>query len=215
MERRGAGEVVAIDVLDPTEWDWPPATPAAVRARVSKRHEGGIGFELAQDALTSAVQRLPLSVHALDPAVHGQFDFIFLGSLLLHLRDPVGALDRVRRVCAGKLLLVETIEPTLTRVFPSRPVARLDGKDRPWWWQPNAAAVVRMAESAGFEIEGSPVRVRIPAGEGQVRPRLRHLRHRSGRESFSRVVLGDPHVAMIARPRAWADPSQEKNAVSE
>ena len=30
MERRGADEVVAIDVIDPQEWDWPVGSEASV-----------------------------------------------------------------------------------------------------------------------------------------------------------------------------------------
>jgi hypothetical protein len=44
----------------------------------------------------------------------GEFDFVFIGSLLLHLRDPVGALAAIRGVLRGELLSVDTISPWLT-----------------------------------------------------------------------------------------------------
>src|SRR5207244_1994191 len=36
MERRGAAEVVAIDVLDPLRWDWPLGSPPNVIAEVGR-----------------------------------------------------------------------------------------------------------------------------------------------------------------------------------
>src|SRR5207302_5180024 len=44
MERRGAAEVVAIDVLDPAGWDWPPGSDDAVVREIGKRKAQGAGF---------------------------------------------------------------------------------------------------------------------------------------------------------------------------
>jgi len=44
-------------------------------------------------------------VGELSPDRLGRFHLVFVGSLLLHLHDPVGALERVRSVCAGALVL--------------------------------------------------------------------------------------------------------------
>jgi hypothetical protein len=38
----------------------------------------------------------------------GRFDLVYLGSLLVHLRDPVRALECVRSVCDGLLIVVST-----------------------------------------------------------------------------------------------------------
>ena len=61
-------------------------------------------------------------MYDLDPDVHGSFDFVFMGSLLLHLRDPAGALMAVRRVAGGELLSVDSVSPLLT--LPPPPPAR-------------------------------------------------------------------------------------------
>src|SRR3954471_1957 len=68
MERRGAAEVVAIDVLDPARWDWPVGSDDLVKAEIGRRHAGGNGFEIARRALGSKVERRDLSVYELDEA---------------------------------------------------------------------------------------------------------------------------------------------------
>ena len=98
MERRGAASVTAIDIEDPARWDWPPHTDfdegkAARLAYLAAFKSAAAPFALAREALGSCVERVDCSVYDLDPAVHGTFDVVFLGSLLLHLRDPVGALE--------------------------------------------------------------------------------------------------------------------------
>ena len=203
LERRGASEVVAIDILDPFAWDWPAGSPPEVIEALERRKEGGVGFEIARDALASAAQRKELSVYDLSRDAVGEFDFVYLGSLLLHLRDPVGALSAVRSVCRGQLLIVDNIDPLFTLAFPRRPFASLDGVGRPWWWRLNLAALVRAAEAAGFELVEPPRRLRMPPGAGQPIPPTRPATFRSseGRGAWMRARWGDPHAALLLRPR--------------
>ena len=206
MERRGAREVVAIDILDPRRWDWPPGSPPEVVDALAARKRGGTGFELAREALRSRVERLELSVYDVEEAVTGRFDFIFLGSLLLHLRDPVLALQRLRAVCDGRLLVLDVFDPAMTARHPRRPVATLDGRGRPWWWQSNLAALLRMVDAAGFSRAGRPRLIRIPRGPGQSVPALRPaaVRDRAARRALLIARFGDPHAAVLAAPRAQA-----------
>ena len=202
MERRGAAEVLAIDVLDPKAWDWPVnSAPDTVRT-IGERKARGEGFELAKAALASGVVRRELSVYDLDPVETGAFDFIYVGSLLLHLQNPVRALERIRTVCRGTALLVDAIDSTLSALLPRWPVATLDGLGRPWWWKPNTAALRRMVEAAGFEVVEQPRRLRIARGPGRDAPPLSlgALRHRAGREALSSHWRGDAHAAVLARP---------------
>ena len=204
MERRGAAEVVAIDVLDPVDWDWPSTGGPSVRAALGARKRGGAGFRVAHRALESRVEHREVSVYDLDEARVGRFDFVYLGSLLLHLRDPIGALMRVRGVCRGELLVVDNHALLLTALFRRTPVARLDARGRPWWWQANVAALGRMLEAAGFELCRPPQRLFMPAGDGQPRPALRPaaLRGRTRVRELFNARGGDPHVALLARPAA-------------
>lgn len=203
MERRGAAEVVAIDILDPEEWDWPYASAPEVKAEIGRRKASGRGFEIARAALGSGVERLDCSVYDLDPAVHGRFDLVYLGSLLVHLREPIRALERVRAVCAGTLIVVDGIDLLLSLAFPRRPVATLDGRGRPWWWHANQAGLARMVDAAGFELVSPARRLFIPPGPGQplASPHPRHLRTRHGRQALVVARRGDPHAVIEARPR--------------
>ena len=202
MERRGADEVVAIDLLDISQADWPPNTDPETISAMSRRKRGGDGFEVAKQLLGSSVMRHEMSVYDADPDALGTFDFIYLGSLLLHLRDPVRALDRLRTLCRGELLIVDSIDLLLTIVFPRRPTASLDMRGRPWWWTCNAAGIARMAEAAKFRVLGTPKRIFMPPGAGQPLPALRPrmLLSETGRESALKRLRGDPHVAVHAAP---------------
>jgi len=201
MERRGAAEVVAIDVLDPAGWDWPVGSDDAVVHEIGKRKARGAGFVLAKDALESSVRRIESSVYDLDPAEVGSFDFVYVGSLLLHLRDPVRALERVRGVAHGSVVVVDAVDGLLTATRPRRPAASLDGVGRPWWWKPNVAGLVRMVEVAGFEVSGSAQRLRLPAGRGQPRLGPSALLSPAARSAAWTAWRGDLHAAVAARPR--------------
>lgn len=203
MERRGAREVLAIDILDPLAWDWPVGSGDDVIAALERRKEGGLGFRVAAELLGSSVEHLECSVYDLDPAVHGTFDFVYMGSLLMHLRDPVRALERARSVCGGTFLLMDNVDLSLSLVSPRRPIARLDGVGRPWWWKPNMRALERMVTVAGFEVITGPRAVFVPPGpelrSTRLSPRL--LLTGAGREAALRTVKGDPHAYLLARPR--------------
>lgn len=202
MERRGAREVIAIDVLDPFDWDWPVGTEAATIDELAKRMAGGDGFEIARRALGSEVKRMDRSVYDLDERDLGRFDLVYVGSLLVHLRDPVRALERVRAVCDGQLIVVDGIDLPLSLRCPRTPVARLDGRGRPWWWYPNLAGLERIVEAAGFQRVGRSRRLFVPPGPGwqPARTDPRALLSREGRYNLTAAWLGDPHGIVVATP---------------
>lgn len=211
MEQREAREVVAIDLLDPELWDWPAETTPEVMRTVGARKGAGEGFLLAREALGSKVERVALSVYDLDPGCLGMFDVVYVGSVLLHLRDPVRALERVRSVCKGTLLVVDAIDPLLSLSFPRSAVATLDGIGRPWWWRPNLACLARMVRSAGFKVLRRPRAMFLPPGKAQGRPGLSlgALSVREGRQVLMRTYLGDPHGFVMAVP-APLGPAQQR-----
>jgi tRNA (mo5U34)-methyltransferase len=206
LERRGAEEVVAVDVLDPQKWDWPAGSTESVRAAVGRRKAAGRGFEVARDALGSSVQRHEMSVYDLDPEVVGTFDFVYVGSLLLHLRDPVRAVERVAAVCRGQALFVDAIDLPASRLFPRRPLASLDGAGRPWWWKPNLAGLARMITVGGFDIQHGPQLVYMRGGAGfeAAKVPLRRLRRLDGWQELVTQRRGEPHAAVLGRPRPSA-----------
>jgi tRNA (mo5U34)-methyltransferase len=209
MERRG-GDVTAVDLLDPGAWDWPPGSDPEAITEIGRRMSEGDGFEIARSALGSRVARIDRSVYEVGSADLGSFDFVYLGSLLVHLRDPVRALATLRELCAGTLIVVDGIDLPLSLRSPRLPVARLDGKGRPWWWYPNVAALVRMIEDAGFELVARPRMLFVPPGRGWAPPRFKPAlaRTREGRYWLTAAWLGDPHAVIVARPRSAASRSR-------
>jgi tRNA (mo5U34)-methyltransferase len=144
LERRGAREVVAIDLADPERQD----SPVAERRRgpsQSQVFRGGT-FRLAAELLGSRAQYRDLSVYDLDPHEVGEFDLIVMGYVLQMLRDPLRALEAVRRVCRGHLILLDTVSRPLSLV-PS-PLARLDARrDGGEWLCSTAVAYAKCSSS--------------------------------------------------------------------
>lgn len=212
MERRGARETIAIDILDPAGWDWPVGSGDDVARELDVRKAGGSGFLLAREQLGSAVERLEMSVYDLDPDAVGTFDFVYVGSLLLHLRDPVRALASVRSVCRGNALVVDAIDLAPTLLGRRLSVASLYGVGRPWWWKPSLAALEQMVRAAGFDLLESARRVNLrngagalPAGGARRSSRrllaaARALGVVEGRDAWVARRRGDPHGVVHARP---------------
>jgi SAM-dependent methyltransferase len=155
MERRG-GEVVAIDVEELDAADW----PAANRERLerSQRELGlelGKGFRIAHELRGSEVERVICNVYDLTPeAIGGRVDFVFLGALLLHLRDPIRALEAIRGalVPGGALKVLEAICMRETVRAPRTPVVRFEPLLSDFnWWRPNYAALAAWVRAGGFE----------------------------------------------------------------
>jgi tRNA (mo5U34)-methyltransferase len=162
MERRGAAEVVAVDVEDPEALDW----PASLRHRVVKTVDETKArrFALAQRALGSSVERRPCSVYDLDPAALGQFDVVFCGDLLVHLKDPATAVERLRSVCRGTTIVCNPVKEHFP--YRRRPLAQLDGVDEFEWWLPNRAALQRLLQAAGFRHVRCNAPFALPATAG-------------------------------------------------
>jgi tRNA (mo5U34)-methyltransferase len=137
-ERRGAARVVASDSFAWSEASWS-----------SKE-----GFRFAREALGSRVQDVEVDVMDLSPAsVGGTFDVVLFLGVLYHLRDPLGALERVAAVlAAGGLLVLEThVDLVWTRrpALAFYPRGELGG-DPTNWFGPNPAAVRGMLAAVGL-----------------------------------------------------------------
>jgi tRNA (mo5U34)-methyltransferase len=201
MEKRGASEVVAIDLDDPADLDFPaprPALTADVRSSLDVRASA---FWIAHKALGSQVDRRNLSVYDLTRERVGTFDFAFIGTLLLHLRNPVDALAAIGGVLVpdGRLMSNDAVSWTLSLLSPRRGLSEVRMQaPKPFWQVPNVAAHQRFITAAGFEIvtTGGPYLMRYGAG---IDPPAR------GR-SLEMLLLrrGAPHAWAIARPLATA-----------
>ena len=202
LERRGASEVVAADIGDPSEWDWAvllrekgPETLARIVGA-----DPGAGFKVARELLGSRVERVEISAYDLSPERVGAFDVVTCGSLMLHLKDPIRALEAIRSVCGERFLSAETIDVGLTLRSPRRPAAVQRGGADGQWWIPNPVGHRRMLESAGFEIERRSRPYAIPLGPAH--PQRGGGGSVTGR-ALTRLVCGASgvaHAAALARP---------------
>ena len=154
-ERRGAA-VVAIDVDKVDAADWPPIhRPGLEKAAEEFGIELGRGFQIAHAALGSEVERVACSVYDVTPErIGGPVDRAFIGALLIHLRDPVGALEAVRGTLrpGGTLTIVEPFDIRMTLRHPRKAVALFDVLPSQFnWWYPNLRTLRGWLEGAGFQ----------------------------------------------------------------
>jgi tRNA (mo5U34)-methyltransferase len=202
LERRGAAEVVATDIAAHEEWDWAAEDRAGGLAylRGVAGEDKARGFETARRALGSSVERVELSVYDLSPERLGDFDVVVCGSLLLHLRNPVDALESMRSVCRESFLSAEQVSLSLTLLQPRRAAARLRPREAQWW-VPNPAGHEALLSAAGFHVERRSGLYAIPFGPAHPPPARgpRSLARRAlVRLAAGRV--GVPHRALLARP---------------
>ena len=217
LEKRGAAEVVALDVPDYESLDWPPRGAATGAKELAEAigTERGKGFNIAKEALGSKVQRLELNVYDLHPARVGEFDVITAGSLMVHLRDPIRALERIREVCVGHLMATEGADVWLSIRHPKRPFLELKGEGDQWFNQ-NRAALRRMLYVAGWKIEKEGKAFALDYGEGYRGARgtiglfkqARRAGWRAGSMALRRILaaklgtgrIGPSHLPIVARP---------------
>jgi tRNA (mo5U34)-methyltransferase len=171
LERRGAAEVVAIDLDDERELDWPPR-----RRWPNTDLVRGEGFRLAKELLDSKVERVVRSVYHATPEDLGTFDLVFCGSVLLHLRDQLLALERIADLTApgGVFVTAEEYEP-VTDLVPF-PIARFRGnRDAAVvFWVPSRKAWREMLWYAGFDSVEEIKRFTMRSTKGW---KIRHVVH--------------------------------------
>lgn len=161
MERRGAREVLATDLAEVDDLDWPPLWRQRVQPTLDETKEAR--FRLVSEALGSRVQRIERSVYDLDADL-GEFDLIFCGDLLLHLKDPITAIQRIRRVCRGSAIVCNPVKRF--RLRNHLPLAQFDGIDEFQWWLLSEAALRRMMLATGYAHVEVGRRFELPARGG-------------------------------------------------
>ena len=203
LERRGASEVIAIDIEDHTKWDWPYDVRSTGGENLAKLAgpEKSRGFRIASKALGSKVELRQINVYDLTPDLMGTFDIVVCGSLMLHLRDPMRALEAIRSVCSDQFLSAEEIDLWLSVRHRDLPLFRLNGiGELCQWFTPNVAGHRRMVRAAGFDIERTTKPYVIPFGTSHPPRALTPsaLFHGALQKSIKGPV-GVPHHAVLAR----------------
>jgi tRNA (mo5U34)-methyltransferase len=192
MERRGAAEVIALDLDDEGDLDWPPR-------RRPDRFQGllrGEGFELARECLGSSVQRIVCNLYDADPADLGTFDFVLCGSVLIHVRDQLLALERIARLCRGTFISAEEYDSAVGLMpFPaSRYLADRDASVV--FWLPSIRAWRRMLWSAGFDKVDRHARFKLPSTRGYA---VRHVVHHASASALAGKSLREPRAPVVDR----------------
>jgi tRNA (mo5U34)-methyltransferase len=205
LERRGAAEVVAVDIARPEQWDLEPIhrPEGLVYVNHALGDNPSAGFEAAARLIGSSVRLVRSSVYELNPAEIGFFDVVVCGSVLLHLRDPLRALAAIRSVCTDRLLSTNQIELRLTLRHPRLPLHRIDGTSGvTQWWLPNLAGHRHMLFAAGFTVERESRLYSLPFGPAH--PPIGNRWGSQIRRLGRRLLTGGdgvPHHAVGARVR--------------
>jgi tRNA (mo5U34)-methyltransferase len=148
MEKRGAAESFAIDIGKVGDFDMPPALRASLSPEFLAKRTGD-GFRLAHRVLQSKVERVAMSVYDLDENSLGQFDFVFMSDLLVHIMNPLRALQNIRKATRGEAVFVESFNPLMPGTL-----VRYKGFNQMIWWAYSLGALEKMILDAGFrEVE--------------------------------------------------------------
>jgi tRNA (mo5U34)-methyltransferase len=159
FERRGADRVVGVDIESMAGFDFLPSVRESLGRRAAKRLDRY--FWLAHALRESQVEHKICSVYELSPETVGTFDFVFCGSLLLHLRNPFEALLNIRSV-TGEMAIIATQISEAIEGDPDRPLLAFGNRQldlqgpRPQlgsscvYWYVNTRGLQEMMEYAGF-----------------------------------------------------------------
>lgn len=147
-ESKNAAYVEASDVEDFADYDWgwrrdQPWIDARNQARGGRRV-----FDFHHQNLHSRVQVRRQSVYD----ISGEFDVIFCHGLLYHLRHPLLAIDRLRQVCNGMLIMETFVDDTRdsmvaeSKFYRTHEIGAISN-----WCGPTTACVASWLRDAGFE----------------------------------------------------------------
>jgi SAM-dependent methyltransferase len=163
LEKRGAEEIVAIDLDSEEALDWPPRrrTPNTELVR-------GSGFRLAKEALGSKVERVVKSIYFATPEELGTFDLVFMGSVMIHLRDQLLAMERIANLTKPGGMFISTEEYEWKSDLVPFPMSRFRGnRDKAVvFWIPNRKGWREMLWYAGFDKVEEHKRFTMKSNEG-------------------------------------------------
>lgn len=124
---------------------------------------GKRGFDFAHEALQSRVEPLMADFTTMDLERLGEFDVVLYLGVLYHMKDPLGSLERVRRV-VKRVAAIETVALNIPDRNEERLLTFLPGdelgSDFGNWFVPTTAALIGLCQAAGFDrvevVEGPP-----------------------------------------------------------
>lgn len=145
--KRGAAEVVALDIDSFAEVDMAPRLRRQKDPAYFTRKTGE-GFRLCQEVLGTNVRREVLNVYDLSPERLGTFDMVFVSDLLLHLMNPMKALNNICSVTRGYAVIADVYNAQLPT--QERLMSYQGGVTHNIWWSISYGALEQMVHDAGF-----------------------------------------------------------------
>jgi tRNA (mo5U34)-methyltransferase len=170
FERRGA-EVVGIDLNSTRDVDVPRNWREEFEAEMPDQIKGE-GFKIAKGILGSKAERKVCSVYDVSPEKLGMFDMTFTSDMLIHIRDPLAAMEAIWNVVkpGGFSVYADVYHPELD-AFPENALLEFaNAGQSDVWWRPNTtcyrlwlhlARYSRVEEKGRFNLQ-SNFRADIP-----------------------------------------------------
>ena len=159
FERRGAQSVLATDI----RWEDQDIAPVVAKDGFLGSSSSGIlssqrahgfnmsSFEVAKALLGSKVKQKEINAYQISAESVGVFDFVFCGSLLLHLTDNFRVIKNIFNVTNECAIIATCVSEN----YPDQPVATfLNNTSERVFWIPNMKCLTEMARASGFkEVE--------------------------------------------------------------
>jgi SAM-dependent methyltransferase len=108
------------------------------------------GFWIMKEILGLKANYVNGRVYEICPELFGgrKFDLVFMGSVLMHLRDPIGALMAAHQVCDDRLIATTFMRDTVHE--PPLMQLQEGAGDGISWWVPNRPCLAQWLKAAGF-----------------------------------------------------------------
>jgi 2-polyprenyl-3-methyl-5-hydroxy-6-metoxy-1,4-benzoquinol methylase len=163
FEQQGA-EVTAIDARGRDDYDlygkFEYPTPESSGRKPDRFDESGRpvyynpvshAFWRMRDALQSKLlfRNLRVSEISKETLDGAEFDLVFMGAILAHLRDPIGSLAAVRKICRGHIIASTAIMQEHIDV-PGQFLPYIE-QENDIWWLPDKSCFEKWFVAAGFD----------------------------------------------------------------
>lgn len=157
MEKRGA-EVVSFDLDDGANWDIVPhylvreELPNIRRAQSYTLERLKAAYWFAHQDFDSKARCYYGNIYKLPKAL-GEFDVVFYGMIIGHLRDVFGALYSGSRLCRETMIITSIYADTdkATAVFMPSPTNTANTAIKSWW-ELSVGVMRKMLGVLGFEV---------------------------------------------------------------
>ena len=165
-EQQGAQDVVGLDLSPTHNWDAVPFVDEGVLQELLQFQRGIVrlnnAFWFAHHFMCSKANLIYSDVYSI-PGSAGEFDIAIFGAILLHLRDPFLALQRVLSLVKETVVVVDLLWPRKLLLYLASGLLRwpiveflpnpVTKQPRETWWAIPPSTVKRWLAVLGFEAQ--------------------------------------------------------------